>query len=579
MLVGEHPTESPRLGESLNAEGSLEMARQFPDLSRFFFPKQRLALFFGEHALTFDSVQYVSGRAAYQSLGYPPTVQLLHVDRVGFDPALLESVLHDQHCTYVEDRVAMLDYRPATDRIEGVQLAGGKTIASTYVFDATNLARFVARHIGVGYHLLGEARRVVFAHYSGDPAVQTATPPWMQSTSLLRLNAQQDPVEGLAWLIPLGGYVSAGVSVAAGESTPAALVLDWVGQAFARRGLDARRAFPTRGTPVDVPYDHYTHDRCYGSNWLLTGPSCCQFWFPSAAGVATGLVAARLAPDVLRAPNRTPAVYQAYIDAVAASHSGLEWLVRDDAAAVTLEDLQQRPEATIDGNIQRLADYAGLEGAPPELAFGDALLRMFQADRHLANPLRIDTAPLRSQATRLFAKSDRPDPWMDAPLSIPVLTRPEKLDGPPAILDLVDILSGRSSVDGSAELLTQDAIVRIDQFHLEGVAQWNAWVASLRNSPRVAALQLVPSSLATTTADGAEWTLTAQWQGSIGGAPSVSLPLTMTFVMDDRRVSAIHTERADYTFVAGDSILPAVAFASLLGQLTAGTQAVAVGSA
>src|SRR5262245_40319780 len=55
VLVGDRPTEAPRLGESLNAEGSLEIARQFPDLARFLFDKQRLALFFGGHALSFDS--------------------------------------------------------------------------------------------------------------------------------------------------------------------------------------------------------------------------------------------------------------------------------------------------------------------------------------------------------------------------------------------------------------------------------------------------------------------------------------------------------------------------------------------
>jgi hypothetical protein len=33
VLVGDPPTETPRVGESLNAEGSLEIARQFPDFS------------------------------------------------------------------------------------------------------------------------------------------------------------------------------------------------------------------------------------------------------------------------------------------------------------------------------------------------------------------------------------------------------------------------------------------------------------------------------------------------------------------------------------------------------------------
>jgi hypothetical protein len=43
----------------------------------------------------------------------------------------------------------------------------------------------------------------------------------------------------------------------------------------------------------------------------------------------------------------------------------------------------------------------------------------------------------------------------------------------------------------------------------------------------------------------------------------------MTLNIADERVSAIQTRRADYTFIAGDAILPQVAFAALVGRLTA----------
>jgi flavin-dependent dehydrogenase len=403
VLVGDRVTAAPRLGESLNAEGSLEVVRQFPELRRFLFPKRRQALLFGDQAVAFDSWPGTAGRWFDGWLGYPATVPLWHVDRVGFDRALYELVIADEACTVVEDRAVGLDYHRGTDRIAAVHLAGGQTLASTYVFDATNHLRVVARQLGVPCTVLGEERRVVFAHCRAAAPGRMPAPPWKTSTVLLRLDRRQDPVEGLAWCIPLGDYVSVGVSVdPAGTVAPAARLLDWVDQAYARRGVRVREAFPERGTPVDLRHEHYDHERCHGGNWLLAGPTCCQFWFPSAAGVATGLVAARLAPDVLRAPARVPRRYQAYLDQVAGSHARLEWLVRDAPGSVTGAELRQRAQGLIGGNVRRLGFYLELEARPSELAYGDAFRRMYESDRRLANPLRIEAAPLAAQATRLF---------------------------------------------------------------------------------------------------------------------------------------------------------------------------------
>jgi flavin-dependent dehydrogenase len=563
VLVGDRPSLTPRLGESLNAEGSLEILRGFPEFSRFFHRKQRLALFFGGHALSYDSLQFAAGHAYYPLLGFPSTVQLLHVDRVGFDRALFETVIADEHCLYAEGAATDLEYDPAADRISAVVLGQGELVFASYVFDATNHARFVARKLGVRCDAIGQPRRVVFAHYRPADGKLTVPPRWMESTSLLRLNEQTDPVEGLAWCIPLGDYVSVGISVDPGKTKAgSALLLDWVDKAYAKRGLDVRSAFSNRGAAVDLRYEHYNHERCYGRNWLLTGPTCCQFWFPSATGVATGLVAARLAPDVLKAPREVPAIYQAYIDRTAASHSGLDWLVRDNPWSVTLKDLRQRSEAMIVGNVERLGGYLELEKKPSEVGFGDALLRMFEDDRIKANPLRIETREPETQSARLFAQNGGPDPWTDPPIDVPVLSRPEKLDGPSAILGLVDVLSGRRDVATSAELVTNDLKVQIDQFHLQGIEPWNAWASFLRKSARVTNLELVAGALA---GNNAEWVLTGQWQGVKAGLARVSPEFTMRFDMADERVAAIQTQRADYTFVVGDFILPQVAFAAILG--------------
>jgi flavin-dependent dehydrogenase len=215
----------------------------------------------------------------------------------------------------------------------------------------------------------------------------------MKATSLLRLASSTDGFEGLAWCIPLGNYVSLGVSVDP-EVTPqrSSLLLDWLERAYALRGLEVRRNFPERSAPQDFVYEHFNHERCAGANWLLTGPTCCQFWFPAAAGVATGLIAARLAAGFLRAPKQTAAVYQDYIDGLAAAHGGLEWLVRDDPWSVSAEELQQRMQKMVIGNVKRFSRAPGIQRTSSELGLGDAFLRLYQADRVLTNLVRVETA-------------------------------------------------------------------------------------------------------------------------------------------------------------------------------------------
>src|SRR5207253_1666938 len=121
----------------------------------FLVEKHGQALFFGPHAVALDSIQFAAAGAYHRLLGYPGTVQLFHVDRVGFDRVLFEKAVADDHCIYLEDRAAALDYDPVSDRIGAILLASGTVVVPTYVFDATNHVRFLARKLGVGYMRLG----------------------------------------------------------------------------------------------------------------------------------------------------------------------------------------------------------------------------------------------------------------------------------------------------------------------------------------------------------------------------------------------------------------------------------------
>src|SRR5688500_20134635 len=54
VLIGRRPDMSPRLGESMNLEGTLLLWEMFPQLSRFFFPKAQVLGYLANHEVVCD---------------------------------------------------------------------------------------------------------------------------------------------------------------------------------------------------------------------------------------------------------------------------------------------------------------------------------------------------------------------------------------------------------------------------------------------------------------------------------------------------------------------------------------------
>jgi cation diffusion facilitator CzcD-associated flavoprotein CzcO len=52
VLVGGPPGDTPRLGESLNMEGTFGLQELFPEFSRFFYPKRVVTGYLAGHSLT-----------------------------------------------------------------------------------------------------------------------------------------------------------------------------------------------------------------------------------------------------------------------------------------------------------------------------------------------------------------------------------------------------------------------------------------------------------------------------------------------------------------------------------------------
>ncbi len=565
-LVCEAPGDTPRLGESLNPEGSLEAMRQFPDLTRCFVDKRQVALFYGPQTLSFDAPRIARQPAWNVPLGYPGDVRLLHVDRIAFDLALYDSVIADPHCQCVGERVTGLDARPRTDRIEAVLLASGRRLASSYVFDASNHLRLCASALGLAVQTIGEPRRVVFAHYRRAVTNALATPPWMQATSLLRLESGRDAVDAIAWCIPLADYVSVGVGHDPATRSPnAALLLDWTEKAYAARGIGVRAAFDQRSAPVDLRYQHYVHERCYGRNWLLAGSTCCQVWFPSAAGVGSGLFAARLAPDLLRSPLEAGSIYQDYMAQVATSHARLEWLASADATTMPLADASRRATAMIRGNVKRLVRYAGLTPGPAELRFGNALPRLFELDRVRANRLRAVRAERSAQAAHAFGGIDASDPWRGAPLALSLPTDDVE-QGPAAILAVAAQLAGRADPAALDQAFAQDFEWQVDDFAPQPRAAWDAWVGLLRASPRLPALDLRVLLLA--QQEDGTWQLDARWTSPAADGLALSRPVVLDFALAEGCIARLALRRVDFAFVFGEELVVRLRFADLLADAT-----------
>jgi flavin-dependent dehydrogenase len=315
VLVGRRPDASPRLGESMNLDGTLLLWEMFPQLSRFFYPKHEVLGFLGDYEVKCDFVvgARAISRAIFRALGYAPATEFLQVDRVGFDAALWELATGSKHCTLVESQVADLEFDASNDRFTIVRLTDGSTLRPSFVFDGTNHGRMLGQKAGIAYRTLGAPQRVAYTHYHRRADASRETEPWELTTGIARLFPATDGVDAIAWCIPLGDYVSIGVTANATETLDDEMLMERAAHAFARYGIDFRRRFSHRVALKTLRHSYFMYDRAAGANWLFAGPSFCQVWWLASSGVGTALAAAELAPNLLADPVRWGAEYDRYM--------------------------------------------------------------------------------------------------------------------------------------------------------------------------------------------------------------------------------------------------------------------------
>ena len=361
VLIGRRPDMTPRLGESMNLEGTLLLWEMFPQLSRFFFPKAQVLGYLGAHEVVcdFDVGRRFVSRLLFRAMGYDPAEEFLQVDRLGFDAALWDLTTASDHCTVLDAQIESLEFDADGDRFTGVRVSDGTVLEPSYLYDGTNHGRLLGKAANLGHRTLSEPQRVVYTHYHLPDGAAHGTEEWERTTAIVRLFRETDGLEAIAWCIPLGRYVSIGVSMGAVEDSFSGVeLLEKTAAAFARYGIDYRRRFSRQAETKGLRHSYFVYDRAYGANWLLAGPSFCQVWWMAGAGVGTALSAARLAPKLLEDPKRWGGEYDRNMKRVEKMQQVFDYFALTPRAKYDPQGLHHFSDRFVVNNLTRLAASA-----------------------------------------------------------------------------------------------------------------------------------------------------------------------------------------------------------------------------
>jgi flavin-dependent dehydrogenase len=409
-LLGGPPNDVPRLGESVDPAGTLAMLRYYPEFDHLYFRKRWITVFLGDYATSCNFGQNFRRVLGLKLMGFSSPPEFIHVDRLGFDKALYEKVTAAPYCYQVEGLVENIDYDPSRDAIEALHLKNGETIRPSYIFDCTNHVRLLGKALNIPFRTLSEPQRIVFNHYyaaSGEsPVCDSVDLEWLHSTNILRLYGDIDGVDGLAWAIPLGRYISAGLSMPRGSNDYTdEEVLALLSAAYARRGLDYTAVFPNPQHTVAIPYQQYFfHERAYGKNWLLAGPSFGQIWFPSSSGIGSALVAGYIAADIINRPEEVGQLYQNYIIGLQESHQIFDRMIKRHHSEMTAELVKQESNYIVRENVRRVARLATVQSNQFSATFARMLIKAVSREGVANSGCKVFKTDMAEQTRTIFAE-------------------------------------------------------------------------------------------------------------------------------------------------------------------------------
>ena len=410
IMIGGEPNHLPRLGESIDPAGTLILLRFYPEYERYYFRKKWISVLLGEYATSCNFGQNLNRIVGLKLLGFNSPPEFIHVDRVGFDNAFYEKVIASEYCQRMQALVADIEYDEASDSILALTLADGVVIRPSYVFDCTNHFRLLGRTLNIPLQTISAPQRVVYNHYHANgaaPLCDSVEMEWLHATNILRLYADLDGINGLAWLIPLGSYVSLGISIPMGDNNCSdADVMDLLITAYTRRGMAVGEHFPESKQVMSVPRQQYFfHDRAYGKNWLLAGPSYGQVWFPSASGVGAAMVAGYIAADIIDSPAEVGQLYQDYIVGLQESHTIFGRMILKHHSELTPELVKVESNRIVTENVKRVARLATIQSGKMGAAFGRVLLKAVSREGVASSGCVVYKTDMPDQTRTVFAEA------------------------------------------------------------------------------------------------------------------------------------------------------------------------------
>lgn len=93
----------------------------------------------------------------------------------------------------------------------------------------------------------------------------------------------------------------------------------------------------------------------------MTGPTYGQFWFPSASGVGSALVAAQLAAQIVQGQPRAARTYEAYVDGLRGTHLAFESVISRERDDLTKEAMETTLARIIAENVIRVGPWRPFE--------------------------------------------------------------------------------------------------------------------------------------------------------------------------------------------------------------------------
>ena len=87
-MLGAPPNDLPRLGESIDPAGTLELLRYYPEFDELYYKKRWITVFLGDYATSCNFDQGLSRVLGLRLIGFKSPAQFIHTDRVAFDKAL-----------------------------------------------------------------------------------------------------------------------------------------------------------------------------------------------------------------------------------------------------------------------------------------------------------------------------------------------------------------------------------------------------------------------------------------------------------------------------------------------------------